>query len=374
MECNPDGENPCCNQKWNGVCGNTTEHCSCPYYRCTDYKFLKDWKQSGGKLKWRNDGKCGLDYRLPDGNPAECNPDGENPCCNQKWNGVCGNTTEHCSCPFYYSCTDYKFLQDWKQSGGKLKWRNDGKCGGDYPLPDGNPAECNPDGENPCCHLGVGVCGNTTEHCTCDRYCTDYKLLRDWNESNGTKKWRYDGRCGQKYLLPDDTPAQCNPNGENPCCNSREDGVCGNTTQNCFCEECTNFSRIFWEWRESSGNQKWRYDGLCGRKYPLPDGTPAECDPDGENPCCDSYGKCGKTTKHCLCYDCVNYMFVKDWKESGGTLKVRYAMGDVVGVFHFLTGLRVNVILMGINLVAGAESVVKHQTIVFARVVQTTSL
>ena len=32
-------------------------------------------------------------------------------------------------------------------------------------------------------------------------------------------------------------------------------------------------------------------------------GTPAQCDPDGENPCCSSsvYGKCGNTTKHCSC-------------------------------------------------------------------------
>ena len=43
--------------------------------------------------------------------------------------------------------------------------------------------------------------------------------------------------------------------------------------------------------------------------YPLPDGTPAQCDPDGENLCSNSsvYGKCGNTTEHCSCELCTNY-------------------------------------------------------------------
>ena len=134
---------------------------------CVDFAFVREWKESGGKTKWRNDGKCGRRYRLPDSSPAECDPDGENPCCSRY--GKCGNTTEHCSCS---DCVDYVFVREWRESGGKIKWRNDGRCGSDYPLPDNSPAECDPDGENSCCDR-YGWCGNTTEHCSCT-YCVDY--------------------------------------------------------------------------------------------------------------------------------------------------------------------------------------------------------
>ena len=48
---------------------------------------MKDWKESGGALKWRYDGRCGENYPLPDGTPGQCDPDGENPCCNDEFIG-----------------------------------------------------------------------------------------------------------------------------------------------------------------------------------------------------------------------------------------------------------------------------------------------
>ena len=382
-QCDPDGENPCCSDWWDGECGNTTEHCFC--YDCRDYKFEKWWRETAGTQMWRNDGKCGRQIKLPNGEFSQCDPDGEKPCCSDWWDGECGNTAEHCSC---YHCTDYKFNKWWRESGGTQMWRNDGKCGIYYPLPNGAAAQCDPDGENPCCsdaeygecgdsnehcfcgrctnfsrlyrewrisgglqnwrhdgkcgelyllpnnaaaqcdpdgenpccsHMRIGKCGNTTEHCSCYG-CTDYKFAKWWRESGGTQLWRNDGKCGRHYPLPNGTAAECDPDGKNPCCSSRWDGECGNTTEHCSCYGCTDYKFAKW-WRESGGTQLWRNDGKCGRHYPLPNGTAAECDPDGKNPCCSSswYGECGNTTEHCSCYDCTNYKFAKWWRESGGT-------------------------------------------------------
>ena len=310
-QCDPDGENPCCsNRYWNGECGNTTEHCSCS--DCTDYKFAKEWRESGGTQMWKNDGKCGDGYPLPNGTAAQCDPEGENPCCSDRWDGECGNTTEHCSCR---DCTDYKFAKEWRESGGTQMWRNDGKCGSDNPLPNGSAAQCDPEGENPCCdYMWDGECGNTTEHCSCI-YCTDYKFAKEWRESGGTQMWRNDGKCGSDNPLPNGTAAQCDPDGENPCCDYVWDGECGNTTEHCSCIYCTDYKLLYKEWRESGGTQMWRKDGKCGSDYPIPNGTAAQCNPDGENPCC-SRSECGNTTEHCFCNDCVNYNLEKYFRKS----------------------------------------------------------
>ena len=197
--------------------------------------------------------------------------------------------------------------------------RKDLKCGKYYSLPGGYLSECDPDGDNPCCNdKWFGECGNTTEHCTC-YYCTDYKrIYKDWKESNATKKWRYDGNCGERYPLPDGTPAQCDPYGLHPCCSSGWDGECGNTTEHCTCRRCTDFKLFNKDRTESEGTQKWRYDGNCGEMYPLPEGTPAQCDPDGEYPCCDKNGQCSHDKPfHCLCTKCIDYRVVAEIKESG---------------------------------------------------------
>ena len=86
------------------------------------------------------------------------------------------------------------------------KWRDDGQCGKYYPLPDGTPSECDPDGESPCCN-GVR-CGNSQLDCYC-LGCIDY---------SGTKKWRDDRSCGEELPLSDGKPAQCDPSRYNMCC------------------------------------------------------------------------------------------------------------------------------------------------------------
>ena len=101
-----------------------------------------------------------------------------------------------------------------------------------------------------------------------------------------------DRRCGRRHRLPDGSPGQCNPDRENPCCNSII-GLCGNTSEYCSCEYCINYNVMYQEWRESGGEQRWRYDGKCDVGNPLLDGAPAECDPAGEKPlCCMGTGHC----------------------------------------------------------------------------------
>eukprot|EP00747_Dinoflagellata_sp_TGD_P086803 gnl/TRDRNA2_/TRDRNA2_163422_c1_seq2.p1 gnl/TRDRNA2_/TRDRNA2_163422_c1~~gnl/TRDRNA2_/TRDRNA2_163422_c1_seq2.p1 ORF type:complete len:1074 (+),score=210.53 gnl/TRDRNA2_/TRDRNA2_163422_c1_seq2:289-3222(+) len=52
---------------------------------------------------WRNDTKCGIRGRLETGEPGECNPTGEFPCCSLA--GWCGKSPQHCRCS---GCTDYR--------------------------------------------------------------------------------------------------------------------------------------------------------------------------------------------------------------------------------------------------------------------------
>ena len=201
-------------------------------------------------------------------------------------------------------------------TGITKKWRPDRKCGKTYLLPDGTPGQCDPNGDKPCCNSDIYVgCGNTADHCSC-RDCIDYKLLNDWRESNGTQKWRYDGKCGSDYPLPDGTPAQCDPDGDKPCCNSDRYGGCGNTADYCSCDDCTDY-KFLKDWRESNSTQKWiRNDGKCGSWYPLPDRTPGQCDPDGDRPCCSSGGSCSLRKSDCFCTDCVDYRIVREIEKS----------------------------------------------------------
>ena len=50
-----------------------------------------------------------------------------------------------------------------------------------------------------------------------------------------------------------------------------------------------------------------RSDNRCGSAFPLEDGSPAQCNPYGDNYCCSKWGFCGFTSEHCDCSDCINY-------------------------------------------------------------------
>ena len=63
--------------------------------------------------------------------------------------------------------------------------------------------------------------------------------------------------------------------------------------------------------------KKWRPDRKCGKNYPLPDGTPAQCDPDGDISFCSSGGSCSLCKSDCFCTDCVDYRIVREIEKSG---------------------------------------------------------
>ena len=176
---------------------------------------------------------------------------------------------------------------------------------------------CDPGGPYPCCNQ-YGKCGYTPEDCTCDG-CVDYREI--------LRKRREDERCGKNYPLPDGSPAPCDARWKDRCCNHKT-GLCSisrRTTSAKFAathilaesEVCSDDS-----YKEKE--IRWRPDGKCGIGYPLPDGTPAECDPDFR-PCC-SEGSCSGTWHSCGCRNCVDYRIVRDIRNSGercAIMKVR---------------------------------------------------
>ena len=53
--------------------------------------------------KYRDDGRCGPNFKAPNGKDAECIPGGTKFCCSE-W-GHCGRTSNHCYCN---ECIDYR--------------------------------------------------------------------------------------------------------------------------------------------------------------------------------------------------------------------------------------------------------------------------
>lgn len=64
-----------------------------------DYIGLQYLPKGSTKLRysWRGDNQCGEANRLATGEPSECNPYSDSPCCSEF--GWCGSTPTHCRCP-----------------------------------------------------------------------------------------------------------------------------------------------------------------------------------------------------------------------------------------------------------------------------------
>eukprot|EP00092_Neocalanus_flemingeri_P002939 GFUD01003144.1.p1 GENE.GFUD01003144.1~~GFUD01003144.1.p1 ORF type:complete len:339 (+),score=94.64 GFUD01003144.1:521-1537(+) len=224
-ECDPNSEYWCCSE--HGFCGGTQEHCFCD--TCVNYRPV----DLLGKV--RSDRRCGQEFPLADGLQAECDGTSGNPCCSK--HGYCGPGPDHCGCA---GCVDYR--------GGVAKQvavlvgrvRVDRRCGTDFPLPDGQPAECEGAGDNPCCSKW-GYCGPGDAHCACPS-CADYRTsdqkLNDWEG-----RWRRDRRCGPDFPLPDGSgPTECDPDSDKFCCSKW--GFCGGDGEHCGCEDCVNYLNI----------------------------------------------------------------------------------------------------------------------------------
>ncbi|KAJ8039922.1 hypothetical protein HOLleu_14076 [Holothuria leucospilota] len=170
----------------------------------------------------------------------------------------------------------------------EANYRSDLRCGGSFLAPNGEVAECDPVGEYPCCSPG-NWCGNTAAHCDCDD-CIDYRIP--------CQKFRGDLRCGGGYLAANGEVAQCNPDGEYPCCSPFN--WCGITADHCDCADCADYRSSASEYRE---------DLRCGGNYLAPNGKPAKCDPNGLYPCCSQWNWCGNTADHCKCGECVDFRY-----------------------------------------------------------------
>lgn len=59
---------------------------------------------------------------------------------------------------------------------GFPKFRDDYRCGASVLAPNGDPAECDPEGILPCCSPS-GWCGVTSDHCDCEK-CVDYRVKK----------------------------------------------------------------------------------------------------------------------------------------------------------------------------------------------------
>ena len=62
---------------------------------------------------------------------------------------------------------------------------------------------------------------------------------------------------------------------------------------------------------------RWRTDNKCGLFFPLSDGSPMECNPNGDTPCC-SVNKCiSIDVGTCNFAGNINYREVQEWSLAG---------------------------------------------------------
>eukprot|EP00744_Colponema_vietnamica_P022685 GILI01032640.1.p1 GENE.GILI01032640.1~~GILI01032640.1.p1 ORF type:complete len:419 (+),score=89.82 GILI01032640.1:147-1403(+) len=89
-------------------------------------------------------------------------------------------------------------LKSAKQRGLPL-WRNDGRCGPEFPSPAGPASLCNPYSSNPCCSPS-GWCGASEQHCNCPQChkaepLDKFPEMFDWREE-------YSNHIGYVSLYP----------------------------------------------------------------------------------------------------------------------------------------------------------------------------
>lgn len=95
------------------VCKNKLNQQTCDYYAGINYCVIGNYKNymkenccdtcKGTQNRWRDDKRCGKAYPLQNGEPAQCNPNSNKPCCSPS--GWCGISSAHCRCK---TCTDYR--------------------------------------------------------------------------------------------------------------------------------------------------------------------------------------------------------------------------------------------------------------------------
>ncbi|CAH1252412.1 PTPRF [Branchiostoma lanceolatum] len=274
---------------------------------------------------WRCDGESDCD---DDSDEEGCEGTVENPDCGEAGfrcsSGRCIHAEWRCDkekdCPDgsdELNCDEVTELPDQTSvNRSQERWREDLRCGPDFPAPGASQGECDPESCFPCCSQ-YGYCGNTDDHCLCDG-CVDYGAVYGVEYRSGwiglkgddllSVKWTEEGRCGPGVSAPGAEVAECNPHSCNPCCSPW--GWCGNTEDHCDCYDCVDYRA-----HGFTGN-RWREDGRCGPEFPAPGADPGECDPISLFPCCSAAGECGGTAAHCKCEGCI------DFRNGTGTVAV----------------------------------------------------
>jgi len=80
---------------------------------------------------------------------------------------------------------------------------------------------------------------------------------------------------------------------------------------------------VFWlGGRKSVAQVTWRSDGRCGSAYPLANGAPSICNPNGGHRCCSPYNWCGITDAHCTCSNCKDFTGAPLTRYFGPTAKI----------------------------------------------------
>merc|ERR1712013_554694 len=124
-------------------------------------------------------------------------------------------------------------LSPWTVKGQSL-WRDDGRCGEEFPLADGSPGQCDPAGDGPrqgpCCSP-KGFCGNTEKHCKCGT-CVDYSKITE------TLKPEPDTRETSRLVRPWTTVLDASVKG--PYCMQVQDPALGPAKE--MSEDCLHLS------------------------------------------------------------------------------------------------------------------------------------
>ncbi|XP_063688512.1 SCO-spondin-like isoform X2 [Bolinopsis microptera] len=174
-------------------------------------------------------------------------------------------------------------------------WRNDKRCGPEFPLADGSPSQCNPDHpKGAVCCSKWGRCSSVPRYCTCPT-CVNYGRNCDggpcptvdggWSEFGEWSECSVSCGGGSKFR----SRSCSNPAPENGGADCDGDDL---ESQDCNADPCL-----------------WRDDNRCGSKFPLADGSTSQCNPDHPRGavCCSKWGRCSSQKKWCTCSTCVNY-------------------------------------------------------------------
>ncbi|KAI8498961.1 hypothetical protein Bbelb_234140, partial [Branchiostoma belcheri] len=311
-----------------------------------------------GYKKWRDDGRCGPEFPLEDGSPAECDPDSVDPCCSPRnW---CGKTIWHCDC---WHCVDYSKKPATHPAGSDEESRDEAPCGMTSTVDetvcpgklDGSDYRGNLsvtksgrtcqrwDSNTPHFHHNYwpGTSGPGTDPDVAENYCrnpdsdettlwcyttdpsTRWEYCTDSNRSEqlAATTYTFVGRSqftnalyrDQSTLqMTTDPPVKVGTDppvkvGTDPPVKVGTDPPVKVGTDPPVKVGTDPPVKVGTDPPVKAGYKKWRKDWQCGRKFPLEDGSPAECNPDGVGPCCSPRNWCGKTSDHCHCRGCVDY-------------------------------------------------------------------